>query len=119
MSSAKHRIGERIGFVNRKVYKEFNEKYKELGISYDDYISILKESTKAIRDSILENPIGFKLPYNLGYLAVDKFKPLHHYVAVDWPNTRRLGKLVPLLNLHSFGYMFSVKFYANHKIRAL
>lgn len=117
MSSGKNKITNRKNFINRETYLEFSKKHPD--ISYTDYIAVLKESTKAIRDNILENPLGFKLPYNIGYIAVDKFKPLRHYRAIDWVNTRRLGKYVPLTNFHSYGYIFDIKFYPNYRISAL
>lgn len=119
MSHKKNKITGRKGFVNRIGYKAFKAKYPGEQITYDEYISVLKASNMAIRDHILDNPLGFKLPYNIGYLAVDKFKGLSHYVAVDWVNSRRLGKLIPLTNLHSFGYFYKIKMYKNPKVKPL
>lgn len=119
MSSEKNKVRNRVGFINRKAYKLFLEKHPNNTTTYEQYILILKESTKAIRDFILENPLGFKLPYNLGYIAVDKFKGLKDYVGIDWPATRRLGRVIPLMNLHSFGYFFKIKLYPNPKIKPL
>lgn len=119
MSSKPNKVRGRIGFINRKGYKAFKEKYKDEKITYTEYIAILKESNSAIREHILDNPLGFKIPYNLGYIAVDKFKGLKNYMAIDWVATRRLGRRIPLLNLHSFGYFFKIKLYKNPRIRPL
>jgi hypothetical protein len=117
MSSLQNKVRNRVGFINQRTYKEFSQKHPD--ISYNEYVEVLKASNKAIRDTILNNPLGFKLPYNIGYLAVDKFKGLRDYVAIDWIATRRLGKKIPLTNLHSFGYFFKIKLYPNPRIKPL
>ncbi len=119
MSYLPNKVRNRVGFINRQTYKEFAAKPAHEGITYEQYIEVLKESNKAIRDHILDNPLGFKLPYNLGYLAVDKFKGLKNYVAVNWKESRRLKRLIPLTNLHSFGFFFKIKIYPNPKIKPL
>lgn len=119
MPSASYKIPNRIGFINRETYLEFKEKYPETDITYKDFVTILKSSNKAIRGVILENPLGFKMPYNLGYLAVDKFKPSKLHPPIDWVTSRKLGRKIPFLNLHTFGYCFSVKLYPNPRIKPL
>lgn len=116
MGAGKNKIVDRINYINREEYELFKEKYPTSSISYNNFINILKHSTKSIRDCILDNPLGFKLPYNLGYIAVDKFKSKRDYIAVDWVNSKRLGKRVPLTNFHSFGFMYKIKFYPNLRI---
>lgn len=119
MGIGKNKIQNRVGHINRESYKEFKNKFPEAPINYDQYIQILKESTVAIRDYILDNPLGFKLPYNLGYIAVDRFKPKDDYTAIDWVATKRLGRRIPLTNMHSFGYMYKVKFFPNPRINPI
>lgn len=119
MSAKPNKVRNRVGLINKQIYKAFIQKHPSVDVSEQQFLTILKESTKTIRDHILENPLGFKLPYELGYIAVDKFKGLKDYFGVNWIETRRLGKLIPLLNLHSFGYFFKVKFYPNPRIKPL
>lgn len=119
MSAKPNKISGRRGFIGYKAYREFKKKHPNETVSYEEYIKILKTSTQCIRDHILDNPLGFKLPYNLGYIAVDKFKALNHYVSVDWVATKKLGKRVPLTNLHSFGHMFTIKLYPNPRKKPL
>jgi hypothetical protein len=116
MSSKPNKVTGRHGFINIPAYKAFKAKYPEADVTYREYIDVLKASTCAIRDHILDNPLGFKLPYNFGYIAVDKFKPLNDYVLVDWKNSRRLKRRILFTNLHSFGYIFKIKLYPNPKI---
>lgn len=119
MSSKPNNVTGRHGFINRVAFKVFKNKYPEQEITYREYIDILKASTETIRDHILENPLGFKLPYNLGYIAIDKFKPLTSYAAVDWYNSKLLKRRVIFNNLHSFGYLYKIKLYPNPKINPL
>jgi hypothetical protein len=119
LGSGKSKIQNREGFVNRKHYFLFIEKYPESNISYEEYISVLKESSACIQNFILNNELGFKLPLNLGYIAVDKFKPSRTYKAIDWPATLRLGRHIPLTNFHSFGHAFKIKLFKNPKSKPL
>lgn len=119
MGAGKNKIKNRCNFINRETYNAFKDKYPETHITYNLFIDVLKNSTKLISEHILDNPLGFKLPYNLGYIAVDKFKAKDHYVIIDWKATRRLGKRVPLTNLHSFGFMYKIKFFKNPRINPL
>lgn len=119
MGAGSNKIVERVNYVNRGEYELFKLKYPDSEITYHTFINILKESTKAIRGHILDNPLGFKLPHNIGYIAVDKFKSKHDYIAVDWVNTKRLGHYIPLTNFHSFGYMYKIKFYPNMRINPI
>jgi hypothetical protein len=119
MGACKNKIQHRVNFINREAYNSYKKKYPNSKIDYNQFILVLKSSTALIRDNILDNPLGFKLPYNLGYIAVDKFKAKDTYIAVDWQSTRRLGRRVPLTNLHSFGYMYKIKFFPNPKINPI
>lgn len=119
MGIGKNKIQHRVSYLNREGYTEFITKYPDSQITYNQYVDVLKESTCAIRDHILDNTLGFKLPYNLGYIAVDRFKAKDDYTAVDWVNTRKLGRRIPLTNLHSFGYMYKIKLFPNPKINPI
>lgn len=119
MGSAKSKVTGRINYISKKEYLLFITKYPNSGISYEEFIKVLKQSTVRIKDTVLENPLGFKLPYNIGYITVRKFKTSKKYFAVDWVNTLKLGKRIPLTNFHSFGYGFKIDFFKNPKIKPL
>jgi hypothetical protein len=119
MGSGKNKIANRVNYISRKEYNNFKEKHPTADVSYNEYITILKASTSEIREHILKNPLGFKLPYNLGYLVIKKFKTNTKFVAVDWVNTRKLGKLIPLTNFHSFGNAFRLEIFRNKRIKPL
>ena len=119
MGAGKSKVSGRINYIKKEEYNSFIKKYPSSGVSYEEFITILKHSNEEIKNQILDNPLGFKLPHNLGYIAVDKFKPNKKFVAVDWINTRKLKKLVPLTNFHSFGHTYKIKLYKNPKIKPL
>jgi hypothetical protein len=119
MGSGLSKIKNRVNYSSKNFYKEFIKKYPNTSITCENYSNILEESTLCIRDFILNNELGFKLPYNLGYIAVTKFKQKKHYRVVDWKNSNLLEKEIPLTNLHSFGYMFKIKLFKNLRIKPL
>lgn len=119
MGSKPNKIQNRVNYLNREGYLQFIKKYPKSDIIYEQYIKILKYSNTEIRDCILNYELGFKLPYNLGYVAVDKFKPSKKYIAVDWVNTKRLKKMIPLTNFHTFGYTYNIKIFKNPRSKPL
>ena len=116
MGIGKNRVTGRVGFLNREQYIKFTAENPNINIDYKTYISVLKECSCTIRDQVLTNPLGFKLPYNLGYIAVDKFKQSADYKAIDWIASSRLGRQIPLTNLHSFGYSYHIRLFKNSNI---
>lgn len=119
MGASKNKVTGRLNYISKKEYEAFKLKYPNSTVTYEQFIAVLKQSTRCIHDHILENPLGFKLPNNLGYIAVKKFKTGAKYFAVDWVNTLKLGKRVPLTNLHTFGHAFKIEFFKNGKIKPL
>lgn len=88
-----------------KAYKEKNNS----DISYKDFTAIIKESNKKIASFVTEDPNGFKLPENLGYLCIIKYKTKKK--AINWADTKKYGKTIYYLNLHSFGYRYHIKWF--------
>lgn len=119
MGSGKTKISGRITYIKKDEYKKFIEKYPNSDVTYEEFITILKESNNYIKEQILDNQLGFKLPHNLGYIAVNKFKTSRKFVAIDWVNTKKLGKIVPLTNFHSFGHAYRIMLYKNAKVKPL
>lgn len=119
MGSAKNKVSGRTNYITHEGYNNYITKYPDSKVTYTQYIAILKRSTVIIRDYILENSLGFKLPYNIGYISVTKFKTNKDFVAIDWINTRKLGKIIPLTNFHSFGHAFKIKLFKNNKMQPL
>lgn len=119
MGSGLSKVRNRVSLISRKQYNKFIKNHPKSGITYSQFITVLNESNAAIKEFILNNELGFKLPNNLGYIAVDKFKPNKTFTAIDWPNTLKLGKIIPLTNFHTFGYTFKIKLYKNQRMKPL
>jgi hypothetical protein len=112
MSSGKYKTKNRINYSIAKYFEEFKEQNPTTNITAKQYVEILKESNKLIGQAILENPHGFKLPNNIGYIAIDKYK-IRNKIPIDWVTSRKLGKKTYLTNLHSFGFIYRIRFYKN------
>lgn len=115
MSSGKYKTKNRINYSTANGYKEFKLKYPTVDITVQQFVDIIKRSNDLIAEAILNNPVGFKLPNSIGYLAVDKFKPKKGSIIkpIDWITTNRTKTLTYLTNLHSFGYIYIIKLYKN------
>lgn len=113
------KVRDRINYTNKQSYKNFLEKNPNTKITYKQFVDILKLSNSKINNYILNNELGFKLPNNLGYIAVSKFKQKNTYKVIDWKNSNKLNKIIPLLNFHSFGNMYRIGLFKNSSLRAL
>lgn len=115
MGSGLNKIKNRINYSTQAYYKEFKQKYPNSKVTSEQYYEIIRNSNITIKNYILDgNCIGFKIPY-FGYIAVSKFKPKPTYKMIDWVTSNKLGKIIPLTNLHSFGYLYKINFYRNNK----
>jgi hypothetical protein len=106
--------GSHYNFPDRKqvLSPELWKAYKEKSgkdISYADFTNIIKESNKKIFETVLEDENGFKLPENLGYLCIIKYKTKKK--AINWADTKKYGQKIYYLNLHSFGYRYHIKWF--------
>lgn len=121
MGTGLNRVRNRVGYNNIETYKQFLDsklytdyltKYNK-EISITDYKKIISETASTIRDEVINNAIGFKLPNALGYLCVIKFEQKDSYRVIDWGKTHTTGKTIHNMNLHSFGNMFKIKLFKN------
>lgn len=121
MSTGLNKVRGRHGFINIESYKRgFKAKYPDTDVTYTQYIAVLKASNAKIRDIVLDNPLGFKLPYDLGYVTVDRYMPNgRSRKPIDWPATLKFGYRIPLLNLHSFGHIYMIKLFANTLVKPM
>jgi hypothetical protein len=119
MGSGLNKVRGRIGYCTRPFYKEFKKKYPNTTVTYEQYKDIILNSNDRIRHYILDNQTGFKLPLSMGYIGITKFKQKSKYIVPDWINCVKQQRYVPLLNFHSFGYMFKIKFFRNFRLRPI
>ena len=105
-------------------------------VSKKDYNSIIEDFHAMIIDEIIDFNYEFKLPFDLGMLALRKFKPtlkvdengkLINKLPVDirstmnlWDKNEEAKKnkvLVRYTNKHSRGYVFTIHYYKKYKAR--
>lgn len=103
-----YNLPNRDHILSPELWKAYKEKYNS-NISYKDFTTIVKESNKKIAEFVAEDENGFKLPENLGYLCVIKYKTKKK--AINWADTKKYGKTIYYLNLHSFGYRYHIKWF--------
>ena len=105
-TSLKH--GERFNPLNKQLWKAFVEE-TGIQIDYATFRSIIWTTLDIMRESISGEEAGIELYENLGHIVVTKYKSKKQ--ATDWVNSKKLGRKIPLLNLHSFGYVHHIKWF--------
>lgn len=105
---AHYNLPNREQILSPTLWKAFKEKHN-LDIPYSQFTDIVKKSNKKIFDAVIDDENGFKLPENLGYLCIIKYKTKRK--AINWPDTNKYGKRIYFLNLHSFGYNCHIKWF--------
>lgn len=103
-----YKSGKRDLVISKDFYKNFIDE-TNIDISYLDFRNVILASNKAIADIIANGDDSFKLPEQMGYIAVTKYKSKKK--SIDWKSTRLLGKKIILPNLHSFGYIHHIRWY--------
>ena len=100
--------GERYNPLCKELWKDFMLD-SGINISYEDFKNIIWTTNELMREAIADEEAGIELYEGLGHIVVTKYKSSK--VPIDWVNTRKLGKRIPLLNLHSFGYIHHIKWF--------
>lgn len=103
-----YQLPDRDQVLSPSLWKAFKQKHN-IEISYSDFTNIIKESNKKIFNAVLEDENGFKLPENLGYFCIIKYKTKKK--AINWADSKKYGKKIYFLNLHSFGYRYHIKWF--------
>lgn len=100
--------GKRFNPLTKQLWKDF---VFETGteISYEDFKRIIWTTNDLIREYAANEEAGVELPEGMGHIVVTKYKSKK--VPTDWVNSKKFGKKIPLLNLHSFGYVHHVKWF--------
>ncbi len=101
-------VGNRHNPLGKKLYKQFIDE-TFINIDYETFCNIIKTTNTIMRNSVIEEEAGIKLPENLGNVIVTKYKSKK--VPTDWINSIKFQKKIPLLNLHSFGFVHHIKWF--------
>lgn len=104
------RNGERYNFLNISFWRKF-KKETGIDIEYRDFISIIDFSNRKIKEKVVNNISGFKLPEQLGYLAISKYKSKER--KIDYNKSKQLNTKVYFTNFHSKGFDARIMWYIN------
>ena len=113
---SKFKIGNRTSTMNKELYHRYVEDTKST-IDFDTFKKIINTCNDEVINCILDDISGFKLPYNLGYIVVTKFKG--RYTKPDYKNTLIYNKTIPLLNLHSFGFIYRIAWFKSTNAKGM
>lgn len=100
--------GERYNPLDKKLWKQFCEK-TGIEIDYFSFRDIIWTTNEMIQDAIADDNAGLELYEGLGHAVVSEYKPIK--LAPNWPQCSRLDRFIPQLNLHSLGYMYTIKWF--------
>lgn len=102
--------------ASKEAYTKFTENNPSVTLSFEDYKRIIYTYNNLLVTHMLETGEMVKMPYGLGEIVVNKYKPKRYkktkdgeeYInlAIDWVETKKQGKHVYLLNHHTEGYKF-------------
>jgi hypothetical protein len=105
------KTGKRLAIVTPKFFKLFQETHLQVSISYKQFTDIINLSNELTSLKVIENTSGFKLPENLGYIAVTRYKSKRR--AIDFKKTKELGQTVYHTNFHSYGYTNRIQWFSS------
>lgn len=97
--------------IDKELFDSFLIQYPEYKdqLDYNTFKDVILESNKNIAAIIINEDNGFKLPENLGYIAVTRYKSKKK--AIDWESTHKYKKRIYHNNLHTFGFSFKIRWY--------
>lgn len=98
----------RYNSITKKGYKNYMNSYPASKMTYQDFKYILELVLNEIVDTLVSDNSGIKLP--IGYLVINQYKPTRKLK--NKRLSKELGYDVFYQNLHSFGNVCSVKWFA-------
>jgi hypothetical protein len=103
--------GKRYNPLTMKLWRAF-KRDRQIDIPFEDFKNIIWTTNQLMAEGISEEEAGIELYERLGNIVVTKYKNTNKKkIPIDWVNSKRLGRRIPLLNLHSFGYMVHIKWF--------
>lgn len=118
---AKGSIGKYYGrhvFMSKELWKEY---VKETGstVSYKDFKKVFVASMEETQKWVLREPVGFRLLYQLGNIAVNRMRTYGDFVTYTRLKTSE-GRAIKGHNLHTGGDTFRIQWFhttRSHKDR--
>lgn len=104
------KTGSRLAIVNPKFYRQFIKETK-IDIDYKKFSEIIQLCNEVSALKVLENTSGYKIPENMGYLAVNRYKSKKR--SIDYKKTKEFGTIIYHTNFHSYGYKSRVQWFSS------
>lgn len=103
-----------LSYTIKDFYNEYKRTQKNKGtpvskiISYKTYKKIVEDFFEFLQKKIIRENFIFVMPYSLGsnYIKARKTNPAYEG-CIDYAMTKKVGKVVRHLNLHTFGYYYA------------
>lgn len=101
----------RYRFISLQLWKKY-KKTTGSDISYKEFRLIILSSMKEVANWVLKEPIGYRFPYRLGSIAVNRFRTYGDFKT--YLNTKdKNGKPIRNFNLHTGGDCFRIQLFHN------
>lgn len=107
----KLRTGDRLVVVTPKFYRKFLKENEDIEITYAQFSKVIQECNDLLGVKVIDNTLGVRLPENMGYLAVTRYKSKRRNV--DYKKTKELGQTIYHTNFHSYGYNNRIQWFSN------
>lgn len=108
--------------ASRENYERFCSDNPTIKLSFLEWSNIIYSFNYGLRDYALETGDFIKFPWGLGELVISKKKTKKYItdptgverlnLAIDWAKTKKAGKRIYHLNLHSNGFRFKWKWFS-------
>lgn len=91
-------------------FKASVEKNTPYDIEYKEFMAITEDYLRAVSEGLLAGKRAFKIPFNLGYIEINKRKvDLSNLKRIDWKTSVDAGKRIYHLNEHSDGFNYKIE----------
>ncbi len=102
--------------ASREAYNNFLKANPKVELSFENYKCIIYTYNQKLADYLLETGEPIKLPFGLGTIVINKYKPKTSRISasgkeipnysINWQETKKIGKYIYYLNAHTEGYKY-------------
>lgn len=108
----------KVGYrtASKESYSKFCENNPTVALSFEEYKDVIYTYNGLLVERMLETGEQIKLPYGLGEIVVNKYKPKRYLkdkegnekvnLSINWQETKKQGKYIYFLNHHTEGYKY-------------
>jgi len=98
-------------FINKGLWEKY---VKETGsqITFKDFKKIISASFEETKKWILREPVGYRMPFRIGNIAINKLKTYGDFKSYTNIKTAR-NEPIQHFNLHTGGYCFRIQWFHN------